>query len=370
MPSPAISARLLGSDDKALTCQGLAGPIARRRSCQPLPRLANELAAAELRDGSVTGNPEDTLQKLLAETLPYHAAIAADRGLKLMMYEGGTHVVGFGAQMEDEELTAFFDQLNYSSEMGALYSELLAGWAMISEQPFNAFVDVYRPGKWGSAGARCGIWAMTTRAGGRLAKGASRVLSVIVPPSNEEAYIGPCLTALFASTPVPGGAEVIVVANGCRDATAPRPRVAPQLSGRGLGVSGAGPGAGRQTECAERRAMQRPRAICAPISTPMCRVAPGDGPAGAARWRLNGAAMPGPRRAFRPPGRAVTRAYARFWQRLPFARVAPGYGLFAVNAAGRARWGDFPAIISDDTFVRLQFAPEERVQVPGRMTGR
>jgi glycosyltransferase involved in cell wall biosynthesis len=52
------------------------------------------------------------------------------------------------------------------------------------------------------------------------------VLSVILPASNEEAYIGPCLTALFASHPVPGGAEVVVVANGCRDATAPD-RLAP-----------------------------------------------------------------------------------------------------------------------------------------------
>ena len=61
----------------------------------------------------------------------------------------------------------------------------------------------------------------------------------------------------------------------------------------------------------------------------------------------------------------VTRAYARFWQRLPFAQsVAPGYGLFAVNAAGRARWAEFPAIISDDTFVRLQFLPLERTQTP------
>jgi hypothetical protein len=63
----------------------------------------------------------------------------------------------------------------------------------------------------------------------------------------------------------------------------------------------------------------------------------------------------------------VTRAYARFWQRLPFAQSnAPGYGLFAVNAAGRARWGDFPGIISDDTFVRLQFDPAERLQVAAR----
>ncbi|MEO5615041.1 MAG: glycosyl transferase, partial [Cypionkella sp.] len=62
---------------------------------------------------------------------------------------------------------------------------------------------------------------------------------------------------------------------------------------------------------------------------------------------------------------AVTRAYARIWQRLPFAQSpAPGYGLFATNAAGRARWGEFPGIISDDTFVRLQFEPQERVQVP------
>ena len=62
---------------------------------------------------------------------------------------------------------------------------------------------------------------------------------------------------------------------------------------------------------------------------------------------------------------AVTRAYARFWQRLPFARGAtPGFGLYAVNAEGRARWGAFPAIIADDTFVRLNFAPAERIGCP------
>jgi len=62
---------------------------------------------------------------------------------------------------------------------------------------------------------------------------------------------------------------------------------------------------------------------------------------------------------------AVTRAYARFWQALPFARSpAPGFGLFAMNAAGRARWGDWPAIISDDTFARLHFAPHERIGLP------
>jgi hypothetical protein len=115
--------------------------------------LANRLAAQELRDGSVTGDPTDTLTTLLSETLPYHAAVAADHRLRLVMYEGGTHVVGFGPAMDDAELTAFFTQLNYSPEMGALYGDLLAGWAMLTDAPFNAFVDVLRADKWGSWGA-------------------------------------------------------------------------------------------------------------------------------------------------------------------------------------------------------------------------
>jgi hypothetical protein len=115
--------------------------------------LADKLAGKELRDGSVTGDKSDSLTYVLGEVLPYHAGVAADRGLKLMMYEGGSHVVGFGSQMEDEALTAFFTHLNFTPEMGALYAELIAGWQAQSDQPFNAFVDIYRPGKWGSWGA-------------------------------------------------------------------------------------------------------------------------------------------------------------------------------------------------------------------------
>lgn len=69
------------------------------------------------------------------------------------MYEGGSHVVGYGPVMEDAELTGFFQQLNYAPEMGALYDRLLKGWSALTDAPFNAFVDVYRPGKWGSWGA-------------------------------------------------------------------------------------------------------------------------------------------------------------------------------------------------------------------------
>lgn len=133
--------------------EGLKGGDAEAYARQHRYDLAIKLAAQEIRDGSVTGDGENSIAHVLTEILPYHASIAADRGLRLMMYEGGTHVVGLGGLAEDEELTAFFTALNFSAEMGALYAQMLAGWQLQSEAPFNAFVDIYRPGKWGSWGA-------------------------------------------------------------------------------------------------------------------------------------------------------------------------------------------------------------------------
>lgn len=143
---------LLGADEKAAMIRDWLAQSQAANPAQPYA-LANQLAAQELRDGSVSGDPSDSLAAVLGETLPYQAKVAADHGLRLMMYEGGTHVVGFGAQVDDPALTAFFIQLNFSPEMGALYGEVLAGWQALSDAPFNAFVDVYRPSKWGSWGA-------------------------------------------------------------------------------------------------------------------------------------------------------------------------------------------------------------------------
>lgn len=191
------------------------------------------------------------------------------------------------------------------------------------------------------------------------------MLSVIIPASNEAGYIGACLTALFASAAVPGGAEAVVVANGCRDATADIARgfaeVAAQ-AGWGLVVldlaKGSKPGAlnaGDAVATGELRAyldadVQVSPDLMAQLVDALQRQHP--------TYASGTPVIPRAKSA-------VTRAYARFWQRLPFAQSpAPGYGLFAVNATGRARWGEFPGIISDDTFVRLQFLPEERVGCP------
>ena len=69
------------------------------------------------------------------------------------MYEGGTHVVASPEWRENTELTDFLSHLNYTPEMADLYEMLLDGWREVGGGPFNAFVDVAGPSKWGSWGA-------------------------------------------------------------------------------------------------------------------------------------------------------------------------------------------------------------------------
>ena len=156
-----------------------------------------------------------------------------------------------------------------------------------------------------------------------------------------------------------------MVANGCRDGTAAMARgLQPLAEAAGWGLMvieraiGGKPGALNEGDLAAKGDLRAyldadvvvSRGLMAALSVALAGPAP--------RYATGTAQIP-------PAHSVITRAYAGFWQRLPFARSnAPGYGLFAVNAAGRARWGDFPPIISDDTFVRLQFLPNERLQVP------
>jgi hypothetical protein len=116
--------------------------------------LAVTWAAEELRSGALSGESEDTLSDLLTRVLPYHAEVAARFDLDLIMYEGGTHVVGLGALVNDEALTDFFTHMNYTPEMGALYADLLDGWAALTPGAFNVFTDVQAASKWGSWGVK------------------------------------------------------------------------------------------------------------------------------------------------------------------------------------------------------------------------
>ena len=201
-------------------------------------------------------------------------------------------------------------------------------------------------------------------------------LTVIIPASNEAWQIGGCLSALLASDPVPGAVDVVVVTNGCRDDTAARARaLIPQAVARGWGMQvldlpqGGKPGALNAGDAAARDGarggaqdgargagwgagwvyLDADVTVSPPLLPQLARVIARSEPVYASgTLRITGRG-------------AVARAYARTWSQVPFmAQGVPGCGIFAVSAAGRARWGAFPAIIADDTFVRLHFAPAER----------
>jgi glycosyltransferase involved in cell wall biosynthesis len=195
------------------------------------------------------------------------------------------------------------------------------------------------------------------------------MLSVILPASNEEGWIGPCLDALLASDPPGMPAEVVVVANGCRDGT-----VAQALA-RGDKAQAAGWGL-RVLDLAQGGKLAALNAGDAAAQGGIRVYLDADVQVGPALMAQLAQALDRPDAAYAGgtpviprAASAITRAYAGFWQRLPFFRsAAPGFGLFAMNAAGRARWADWPPIISDDTFARLHFAPQERIGLPATYT--
>jgi len=187
-------------------------------------------------------------------------------------------------------------------------------------------------------------------------------LTIIVPANNEEAYLANCLQALLASEPTESQVQVLVVANACTDETVAVARTFKDKAAR-IGwvlqiVDLAEPGklnalnVGDDMATGELRLYLDADVLVSPTFVRMLVDALASTPA--ARYASGTARVS-------PPQSWVTRAYARFWQQLPFAQSeAPGFGAFAVNAAGRKRWGRFPDIISDDTYVRLLFAPMER----------
>ncbi len=110
------------------------------------------LAGAELLDGRITGNTDGTVKNLAETIFPHHRAVAQQHGMQLIMYEGGTHVVGVGPVVDDADLDAFFQVLNYSDEMAIVYSHLLSSWSKMTDGHFNVYEDVSRLSKWGSWG--------------------------------------------------------------------------------------------------------------------------------------------------------------------------------------------------------------------------
>jgi hypothetical protein len=108
-------------------------------------------AFKQLREGSLLKDG-DALPDTIS-LFEYHSKVAKEKGLQLVAYEGGTHVVGMGGAQDNEKLTEFMIAINKHPEMYNIYTLLLNGWKKNGGTLFNHFTDVGQPSKWGSWGA-------------------------------------------------------------------------------------------------------------------------------------------------------------------------------------------------------------------------
>lgn len=177
------------------------------------------------------------------------------------------------------------------------------------------------------------------------------VLSVVVPAHDEEALIAGAVRAI-ASAEI----DLIVVANGCTDATAERAREAGvplrviELSDASkIGALNAGSAAARVSPIAfvdadvtvagadlvtlARRLAEHPEAE---VAAPTMRVLPSNS------WWV--------------------RQYYRIWALTEYrTRGHIGSGIYMLTRRGRERVAQLPDIIADDLFVQQHFAPGERL---------
>ncbi|MBU5424222.1 glycosyltransferase [Cellulomonas hominis] len=183
------------------------------------------------------------------------------------------------------------------------------------------------------------------------------VRGTVVVPAHDEAAVLPRLLGPLAPWARAAGVDVLVVCNGCTDATA---EVA-----RGFGV----------------------RVLDLPEPSKAAALAAGDAAATGfprlyvdADVRVGPAAVAATLRALddgrwlaaRPAAAvdvtgatAPVRAYHRVRARLPSARAALwGAGVYGLSERGHARLGAFPDLVADDLWVDTLFSPAEKVVVP------
>jgi glycosyltransferase involved in cell wall biosynthesis len=180
------------------------------------------------------------------------------------------------------------------------------------------------------------------------------MLSVIIPAHNEEAVIAATLRNLVDAV-APGELEVIVVPNGCTDRTAD---VARTVGGPIIVHEIPTPSKVAALNAGDRIARSYPRFYLdadvllsfAALRALAERLDKADVSAVAPRARVDTNACSWP-----------VRAFYTIHALLPSSREGiGGSGVYGLSEQGRARFTEFPAVLADDTFVRIHFFPHER----------
>ncbi|NHC14404.1 glycosyltransferase [Motilibacter deserti] len=181
--------------------------------------------------------------------------------------------------------------------------------------------------------------------------------SVVIPAHQEEATIARCLEALLGAA-APGELDVVVVCNGCTDASAERARATAARLGHRVRVL--------ELDVASKAAALRagdavadgfPRLyLDADVECPTAtvrRLAASVAPKGEGEGEGEGAELAVPaRRLDLSAASAAARSFYRTWEELPWvAQARTGRGALMLSHAGRSRVGAFPDVVADDRWV-------------------
>jgi hypothetical protein len=186
----------------------------------------------------------------------------------------------------------------------------------------------------------------------------SSMMTIIIPAHNESQVIGRLLGQLV---PYRHDEEldIIVVANGCTDATA---EVAASFGPPVRVLSIPVASKGEALAAGNRAAKGFPRLyVDADVE-----LRAEDAYALARALELPGVFCAGPQRQHALAGRSrLIRWYYEVWTQLPEVQHGLfGRGVVGVSAAGYLRIAELPPLLADDLVASLAFSPEERVIVP------
>lgn len=186
--------------------------------------------------------------------------------------------------------------------------------------------------------------------------------SIVIPAHQEEAVIGRCLGAVLEDA-APGELEVVVVANGCTDATA---AVARAHGGDVVVLERPAAGKTAALNEGDRAATRFPRIYLdadVVLTTAAARAV-----AAALSTGEHLVAAPRPVVDTSRSSPVVAWHY-QLWEQLPVTRDAyVGSGVYAVSEAGHRRVAPFPDVVADDQYVRRRFTRAERTSVAETFT--
>lgn len=179
--------------------------------------------------------------------------------------------------------------------------------------------------------------------------------SVVVPVYNEETGLAERCAALLDG--LPPGAEVVFVCNGCTDRSE---AILRETVGARALILLAPKGKAAAIRTGERHVTAFPRFyVDADVEiggADLCRLA----------QRLShGTRLVAPRLRLDLAGASrATRLLYRFAAQLPHWRQGAYHNVLGITEDVRARWGEFPEVIAEDTFIESQVVPGEKAIVP------